>query len=342
MKFKLVAMLSLFVMTFNVVGCSNEITNEKTSKAETVSVLNSLEEKANEVLVTDEFVTFVDGTGKEKTIKKNKQRVVSLYTSLTSLWCEAGGELVGYIKVKGSENQLPDFVLNNENIAIVGKSSSVKNISVEAVIEQKPDLVILGSAMSQPTLAKNFESVGIDCIVVDYEGIEDYLKWFKVFCSINNKEDLYNTVAKKTLDEVYSAISKVPTENNPTVLCLFAEGNSLKVNLPSSNVGKILEDMGGKNIFGDSNDGQSRIDLNMESVLELNPDIIIVQQKDSEGSSQKLIKDLYENSSAFNSLDAVKEGKVFYLEPSLFHYKANSRFGETYNSLGKILYPDLF
>ena len=40
------------------------------------------------------------------------------------------------------------------------------------------------------------------------------------------------------------------------------------------------------------------------------------------------------------SLSAVKNGKVYYLEKSLFHNKPNSRFAEAYKVLAQYLYPD--
>ena len=42
----------------------------------------------------------------------------------------------------------------------------------------------------------------------------------------------------------------------------------------------------------------------------------------------------------WQSLSAVKNGKVFYLEKSLFHNKPNSRFAEAYKVLAQYLYPD--
>lgn len=50
---------------------------------------------------------------------------------------------------------------------------------------------------------------------------------------------------------------------------------------------------------------------------------------------------MYGGNAVWQSLRAVKEGKVYFLEPHLFHYKPNSRFADAYVTLAKILYPEI-
>ena len=52
------------------------------------------------------------------------------------------------------------------------------------------------------------------------------------------------------------------------------------------------------------------------------------------------MESIYGSNPVWQSLKAVKEGKVYYLEKSLFHNKPNSRFAEAYQKLAAILYPD--
>ena len=50
---------------------------------------------------------------------------------------------------------------------------------------------------------------------------------------------------------------------------------------------------------------------------------------------------MYGGNAVWQSLRAVKEGRVYFLEPHLFHYKPNSRFTDAYVTLAKILYPEI-
>ena len=44
---------------------------------------------------------------------------------------------------------------------------------------------------------------------------------------------------------------------------------------------------------------------------------------------------------AWNSLSAVQNGRYVVLPSDLFHYKPNARWGESYEYLAKILYPQV-
>ena len=84
-----------------------------------------------------------------------------------------------------------------------------------------------------------------------------------------------------------------------------------------------------------------RVDINLETVFAANPDIILVQCHAGKEDAEALVASLYGSNPVWQSLDAVKNGKVFYLEKTLFHNKPNSRFAEAYKVLAGYLYPDM-
>ena len=43
---------------------------------------------------------------------------------------------------------------------------------------------------------------------------------------------------------------------------------------------------------------------------------------------------------AWQALDAVRQGRLYVLDKELFHYKPNARWGESYETLFKILYGE--
>ena len=81
-------------------------------------------------------------------------------------------------------------------------------------------------------------------------------------------------------------------------------------------------------------------DLSMETILAEDPDYIFVTTM---GDSQKAIDALkagIESNPAWGSLSAVQNGRYLILPKDLFHYKPNARWGESYEALLHILYPD--
>ena len=100
----------------------------------------------------------------------------------------------------------------------------------------------------------------------------------------------------------------------------------------------MLADLGCVNV-ADSN--QSLLEeLSLESILAADPDYIfaVLQGSDATDAQATLEQTLLSNP-AWGSLRAVQEGNFYTLEHSLYNLKPNARWGEAYEKLADILYP---
>lgn len=306
--------------------------------------------EADKVIVTDDAVTFSDASvtdGGTITIAKNPEKTLNLYASFTTLWYEAGGTVIGCIGGSSSVELYEEYIgrdiTQDEGVTVVATSSAGKNWDVETIIEMKPDLIICSTAMSgYSTIQAPAAAAGIPLIAVSYDDFSDYLKWFKVFCNINGQPELWESVAMKALDEVLDVLLEAPTEDNPTVFSMFSGSNSLQANTSNTVVGGMIDALNAVNIVDtwENTTGAERLDINLETVFAANPDIIIVQCHAGAEAAQAQVEELYGDNPVWQSLDAVKNGRVYYLEKTLFHNKPNSRFAEAYQRLAEILYPD--
>ena len=78
-----------------------------------------------------------------------------------------------------------------------------------------------------------------------------------------------------------------------------------------------------------------------KQIIEEDPDFIfIVQQGDDTEGMQKLLDETLMSNPAWSGLTAVKEGRLFYLDKKLYHFKPNNRWGTAYEELEKILFED--
>lgn len=339
---KIIATL-LVVATVFTLSCNNSESDKNGLENIEASQITEemFEYKADGVTVTEDSVIFTNYFGEKQTVRKNYERVVSLYPSYISLWYEAGGTLMGRTDFSGIENQIPKEALL-ESVKIVASGIAGGSVSIENIIESSPDLVILGVPMGQIELAEPFKVANVDTIVVDYNNLADYLMWYKIFCNINNKPELYDSVAKKTLEKVVQVLNKVPSEGGPKVLSLFAKFGMVDANLSGTTIGATLDAMGAINIADawDNPNAASRLQINIETILLEDPAIIVIQQPtDIEGA--RTIDEVYGNNPLWKELSAVKNGQVYYLDPNLFHYKPHSRYSENYETLFKILYPNI-
>ena len=187
------------------------------------------------------------------------------------------------------------------------------------------------------------EAAGIPVIAMRYNDFSDYLMWFKVFANLTGHTELWDEVALKALDEVVDVLLACPTENTPSVFSMFSSADNLQANTSGTVVGGMIDAMHAKNIV-DEWEGAAeaeRLDINLETVFAADPDIILVQCHAGREDAEGLVATLYGDNPVWQSLTAVQNGKVFYLEKSLFHNKPNSRFAEAYKVLAGYLYPGL-
>lgn len=305
--------------------------------------------KANEVTVTEDAVTFTDGSGNGEstvTVRKNPGRTVSLYTSFTTLWYEAGGHVIGCIGGKTAASLYHDYIgrdiTQDDGMTTVATSSAAKNWDVETILALRPDLIICSAAMDgYATVKTPAAAANIPMIVMEYDDFSDYLKWFKVFCHLTGHPELWESVALAALDEVIDVLLSCPTENNPEVFCMFSGAEALSANTSRTVVGGMIEAMNAVNIADQWGGALAaeRLDINLETVFAADPDVILIQCHAGADTAKAMVARLYGDNPVWQSLTAVKEGRVYYLEKNLFHNKPNSRFAEAYVTLAGYLYP---
>jgi iron complex transport system substrate-binding protein len=165
----------------------------------------------------------------------------------------------------------------------------------------------------------------------------------KIFTALTGREDLYKQNGTDLLEKINAIIGKASNQEAPEVLLLLASSKTISVRLPNTSTGQMLEQLGAKNIAGDSRLSEAdRQIFSMERIIQKNPDFIFVQAMGDVAKVEERLKADIESNPAWNSLDAVKNNRYIVLDKELYHFKANTRYAEAYEKLAKMLYPDLF
>jgi len=319
-----------------------EGTEEETETEESIAESNDTGNKDAEHVKLDtsdmeftvETITFVDGFGKKQTINKHPKRVACLYNSFADVWHSVGGDIIGRID---SETNLPKSYLDAEVVGSMG------GINVEKLLSLQPDLVIMASNIDgQTQIRPILEQNNIQYMCLQYESVEEYLKTVKLFSEVLGNEEMYNQIGEKVRNDVNSVIAKVPKDKHPSVLLLFSSARSVSVKTQSSTVGSMLEDLGAINIAYDPRLTEDQMEtFSMERVIQEDPDYILLQTMgDDLDAIFDRVKQEVESSPAWSALTAVKEGRYIVLPKDLYLYKANERYGQAYDGLARILYPE--
>lgn len=172
------------------------------------------------------------------------------------------------------------------------------------------------------------------------EHFEDYLDMLKICTDITGNIELYEKNGLATKKQIEEVLSKIDENNHPEILFIRAFSSGAKAKDDDNMACKILNDLGTVNIA--SKHKSLLEDLSMEEIIEEDPDyIFVVTMGDSEKALQAL-KDGIEMNPAWSGLSAIKNDRYIVLPKELFHYKPNARWGESYEYIAEILYPNEF
>ena len=321
-------------------GCAAVSTTESTSQTVSQvdspsSALESAPESASSQLESVGEVSITDSNGSQITLDTSAPRVVAAYGSFAEAWLLAGGELCGVTQdaLEQRDLGLP------EDIAVVG---TVKEPNAEEIIALEPDLVLLASDITaQADIRDVLENAGLACAFFQVDTFADYAFMMEQLCAITGREDLYEENVTQVGQQIEEAQANAAlSSTRPNVLLIRAFSTGIKAKTDDELAGAILKDLGAHNI---ADDHPSMLeDLSLEEVIAADPDYIFVTTMGDEQKALDYLNGLIQQNPAWSELSAVKEDRYIVLPKDLFHYKPNNRWGESYQYLGEILYPQLF
>lgn len=274
--------------------------------------------------------TFIDALGREVSFQKKPERVAALLGSFADIWTLAGGELCA-----AAEDAWEDFGLELEDCTNIGGAHSP---SLELLISADPDFVIASaSTASNVEMKDSLDAMGITVAYFDVDCFDDYLNMLNICTDITERKDLYeiNGVAVKAqIDEIKAQYSEADIpESERKILLLRAASSFVKAKGSNGTVlGEMLNDMGCINIA--DNDSSLLENLSIEAIVREEPHhIFVVTMGSDTEAAKKSLENMIKENSAWNTLGAVKNGRLHIMDKTLFNLKPNDRWAESYEML---------
>lgn len=235
------------------------------------------------------------------------------------------------------------------------KVAGVPSTSYE-LPESTKDAVSVGNPMSPDLeIIKSLNPhvvVSVDTLGSDYEKLFTDNNIPSEFVSLSSLESLKETIEtlgkrfNKTdkAQELVSEINNKEAElsqnksekEKPELLVLFAAPGSTMMATGKSYIGSLVEIAGGKNIIEDNS--SAFVTYNNEEITKLNPEKILVMTHAMPEETKAALEKEFAQSSAWQSLSAVKEGKIVYLDNRYFGMSANLKVIEGLEILQDIIY----
>ncbi len=309
--------------------------NSRITGEEEQDTFDLLERYKTMVIAEDDTTVIIfDERGREVVIEKNLDRVVLLQNTLLDLWYLAGGKAVS--RVSGTTS-VPQAALD---LPEVGNTTTP---NVELILAQNPDLVIMNAwTSSHVELAAILDENDIPYFftgtsITPYENV---MKALFAFTRLTGDEAAYRENVLAIVKEVDQIIAQVPEGDGPDVLVLFGSSKWVKAEMENGLVGEMVAMLGANNVVETIEiEGETKVDFSLESVVEADPDYILVSAiGDMEAARDRLFEDMA-NNEAWASLTAVQNGEVYFLPKELYLYKPNARYPEALQGLMEILHP---
>lgn len=309
-----VLLLAVLLITVFTVGCNKgpEITESK-----------------DKVDVSDNSfpLTLNDQIGREVTIEKLPERIVSLAPSNTEILFALGlGD-----KVVG----VTDYCDYPEEVKTIDKVGGYSEPNIEKIISLKPDLILATEIHQKPV--EELEKLGVTSVVVEPENFDEVFASIEIIGKAtgrhNEAEALVNDL-KARVKKMEDMVANIPEDERPKVLYELWH-SPITTAGPGTFVDDIIQRAGGDNIAKDANKEYPQ--YSQEMIVAKNPDIIIFSHHGTTGAT---VEDILQRP-GWNSINAVKNKKVYYVDENLVQ-RTTPRLVDGLEEFLKIIHPELF
>lgn len=306
---KSVLIIFLSIMIFSLVGCGKS-TKKEDNNVSSENNITKDEEKNSEDNVIEEEQTEV---------------VVSTSVALTEILDALG------IKVSGVPSTSYELPESTKDAVEVGNPMSP---DLEIIKSLNPDVVISIDTLGSDYI-KLFQENNIPSEFVSLSSLDGLKETIKTLGERFNK----NEKAEKLISEIEKKEESVSNfSESADILILFAAPGSTMIATPASYIGSLVELVGGHNLVQDSS--MPFVTYNKEELTKLNPEKILVMTHAMPEETKKALEKEMASDAAWQSINAVKEGKVIYLDNNYFGMSANLNVIEGLDILKDIVHNE--
>ena len=310
MKFKKnLLIIFLAIMTFSLVGCGNFNKKEDNNVSSENNITKDEEKNSEDNLIEEE----------------QTEVVVSTSVALTEILDALG------IKVSGVPSTSYELPESTKDAVVVGNPMSP---DLEIIKSLNPDIVVSVDTLGSDYI-KLFEDNDIKSEFVSLSSLEGLKETIKILGERFNK----NEKAEELISQIEEKENNISNSlESKDVLVLFAAPGSTMIATPASYIGSLVELVGGHNLVQDSS--MPFVTYNKEELTKLNPEKILVMTHAMPEETKKALEKEMESDAAWQSINAVKEGKVIYLDNNYFGMSANLKVIEGLDILKDIVHNE--
>ncbi|MGG1663829.1 ABC transporter substrate-binding protein [Brevibacillus sp. NRS-1366] len=325
--------LSIFIpilLAMSLVGCaengnSQPAPNTQPPVAQEASQPKPATSAAKETVYP---LTVTDATGKEVTIPKQPERIVSTSTAETEILFALGlnERVVG----------VSDYDDYPEEAKAKPKVGGVVKPNEEAILSQSPDLVVGGISMEKP-VADKLKSLGLPVYVTHPKKLDDIMNNILTMGVVTNKQEQAEKLVaqmKKDISYVTDAVKNVKPEEKKKVYMEFAPGWTVG---KGEFMDEVITLAGATNIASDT-EGWNPI--SEEKILKDDPDVILYANGIVDEKTGVKLEEIIASRNGWEKMKAIRDKQIFGMDQNTLS-RPGPRITQGLIDVARAIYPDL-
>ena len=282
------------------------------------------------------YVLIKDDMGRTVNLTKKPERIVVTSASfLEPLEAVDGADLV--VGRPDSKTKMPAYA---KSLPSVGK---VYQVDAEKIIACNPDLVIVNKGMNEK-LVDTLESNGIKTLVLDMKSYEDVKREVGILARVTGTKDKGDALVADMDAKIQAVRDKIPQDKR-RVSVIHSTSQGLSVQLDGSIAGSIAKMLGWDNVAAGTTPLENNPDAapySLETLVSQNPELLFVTSMGELSTIKSEMDETMKTNPAWQSVDAVKQGRVYYLPQDLFLLSPGIHYPEAVEQMAKCVYPEVF
>ncbi|MBS4218505.1 heme ABC transporter substrate-binding protein IsdE [Bacillus sp. FJAT-49711] len=258
---------------------------------------------------------------------KNDDRIVATTVAVTEIMDALELDLVG---VPTSYKDLPE---RYKGIKDVGNPMSP---DMEIIMSLKPTEVMSVTTLKYD-LEPIFERTGINASYTNLESLDDMHSEILKIGERYNRSEQAERIVKGFEEKLEDIEKQIEGKESPTVLILLGVPGSYLVATENSYIGDLVKRCGGVNIV--TGEDVEFLASNTEYLQQANPDIILRAAHGMPDEVVEMFDKEFKENDIWKHFNAVKNGRVYDLEETLFGTTGNLAAAQALDDLLAMLYP---
>jgi len=311
--------------------------NQITTLNDKISTLQQTVDDQTAQLNTFHNLTLVDDEGSVTTLTAIPQKIASLAPSNTQMLFAvgAGPNVVGMTDFDDYPYDFQSWINVYHNMTSVGGYGTVNK---EAIATLNPDLILATTMNDQDTPA--LRDLGYKVIVIDPSSVNGVLQDILLVGRATGNDAKATAVINDINTKLNAIVTKVASLNQtkPTVYYeIWAD--PLQSVGATSWVTDVISRAGGVNIFGNVTDAWPTV--SSETVVALNPDVIIIPTNMGTGGAFQVTLDQVKARPGWDVTNALMNNRIYVIDQDTFAI-FGPRIAEQIQTIAACLYPNDF